>query len=72
MQRLVIAALAAASTVGAAMLATTPADAQASCPRCARQATLEACITCNMAAGPWNRKQSINWCTKMMAQCRGR
>jgi len=72
MTRVVFSAVAAVTIVGGIALLAAKADAQASCPRCARATSLETCIQCNMAAGPWNRKQSINWCRRMMAQCGGR
>jgi hypothetical protein len=50
------------------LIASDPANAQASCPRCARASSLDDCIRCNMASGKWNKRQSTGWCTRTMAQ----
>lgn len=68
MRVLMVAALAAVLLI--------PASAQAQdkqgcrCGLCAVKPSLDACVTCNMGAGPWTKKQSIGWCKRCMKVCK--
>ena len=57
---------------GLAVLAfLTGAEAQ-DCRRCTQQASVQACIDCNMAAGGYTLQQSQRWCRKNQPQCTGK
>jgi hypothetical protein len=49
----------------------TDAEAQ-DCRRCTQQASVQACIDCNMAAGGYTMQQSQKWCRKNQPLCTGK
>ena len=40
------------------------------CNGCPSKGSLNACVQCNMSAGPWTKDQSVNWCKRCMKACR--
>jgi hypothetical protein len=41
------------------------------CRRCTREASVAACVSCNMAAGGYTMAQSQKWCRKNQPLCGG-
>jgi len=41
------------------------------CRRCTREASVQSCVACNMAAGGYTQQQSQRWCSKNQPLCNG-